>query len=141
MNNIEKLYENIKGRDDENIREILKNIIIIDGAIVQDGNLKYKKETLVKIEQKYKKELEDLSYHKLKKIVEDKTDEFVESDIKAINTELGNLKNMLIRILGTKMYTNNKIEEIKNKIKKENDTERISELYLELDEVLVEHIK
>ena len=140
MKNIDTLYEKIKNKKDEMIKDTLKDIIIIDGAIVQDTNLEYKKNICVTLEEKYKNELEELMYHKVKDIVDTKTDKYVESSIKTINTKLGNLKNMLIRIIGTKMYTSNKIVEIEQKLKKENNPKQIYEMYLELDDILVTHI-
>lgn len=140
MKNIDTLYEKIKKKEDEKIKNILKDIIVIDGAIVQETNLEYKKNICITLEEKYKKELENLMYHKVKDIVDTKTDMYVDSEIKTINTKLGNLKNMLIRIIGTKMYTNNKVIEIEEKLKKQNNPKQIYELYLELDDILISHI-
>lgn len=140
MKNIDTLYEKIKKKEDEKIKNILKDIIVIDGAIVQETNLEYKKNICITLEEKYKKELENLMYHKVKDIVDTKTDVYVDSEIKTINTKLGNLKNMLIRIIGTKMYTNNKVIEIEEKLKKQNNPKQIYELYLELDDILISHI-
>ena len=80
-------------------------------------------------------------YHKVKDIVDEKTDMYVESQIKTINTQLGNLKNMLIRVVGTKMYTNDKVDEIKRELKKQNNPKQIYELYLDLDDILVKHVR
>lgn len=140
MKNIDTLYEKIKKKEDEKIKNILKDIIVIDGAIVQETNLEYKKNICITLEEKYKKELENLMYHKVKDIVDTKTDMYVDSEIKTINTKLGNLKNMLIRMIGTKMYTNNKVIEIEEKLKKQNNPKQIYELYLELDDILISHI-
>lgn len=141
MRNIDTLYEKIKDKKDGDINNILKDIIVIDGAIVQETNLEYKKNICITLEEKYKKDLEELMYHKVKDIVDEKTDMYVDSQIKTINTQLGNLKNMLIRVVGTKMYTNNKVDEIKQKLKKQNNPKQIYELYLDLDDILVKHLR
>ena len=141
MRNIDTLYEKIKDKKDGSINNILKDIIVIDGAIVQETNLEYKKNIYITLEEKYKKDLEELMYHKVKDIVDEKTDMYVESQIKTINTQLGNLKNMLIRVVGTKMYTNNKVDEIKRELKKQNNPKQIYELYLDLDDILVKHVR
>ena len=141
MRNIDTLYEKIKDKKDGSINNILKDIIVIDGAIVQETNLEYKKNIYITLEEKYKKDLEELMYHKVKDIVDEKTDMYVDSQIKTINTQLGNLKNMLIRVVGTKMYTNNKVDEIKRELKKQNNPKQIYELYLYLDDILVKHLR
>jgi len=141
MRNIDTLYEKIKDKKDGSINNILKDIIVIDGAIVQETNLEYKKNIYITLEEKYKKDLEELMYHKVKDIVDEKTDMYVESQIKTINTQLGNLKNMLIRVVGTEMYTNNKVDEIKRELKKQNNPKQIYELYLDLDDILVKHVR
>lgn len=141
MRNIDTLYEKIKDKKDGSINNILKDIIVIDGAIVQETNLEYKKNIYITLEEKYKKDLEELMYHKVKDIVDEKTDMYVESQIKTINTQLGNLKNMLIRVVGTKIYTNNKVDEIKRELKKQNNPKQIYELYLDLDDILVKHVR
>ena len=141
MRNIDTLYEKIKDKKDGSINNILKDIIVIDGAIVQETNLEYKKNIFITLEEKYKKDLEELMYHKVKDIVDEKTDMYVDSQIKTINTQLGNLKNMLIRVASTKMYTNNKVDEIKQKLKKQNNPKQIYELYLYLDDILVKHLR
>lgn len=141
MRNIDTLYEKIKDKKDGSINNILKDIIVIDGAIVQETNLEYKKNICITLEEKYKKDLEELMYHKVKDIVDEKTDMYVDSQIKTINTQLGNLKNMLIRVVGTKMYTNNKVDEIKRELKKQNNPKQIYELYLDLDDILVKHVR
>lgn len=141
MRNIDTLYEKIKDKKDGSINNILKDIIVIDGAIVQETNLEYKKNIYITLEEKYKKDLEELMYHKVKDIVDEKTDMYVESQIKTINTQLGNLKNMLIRVVGTKMYTNDKVDEIKRELKKQNNPKQIYELYLDLDDILVKHVR
>lgn len=141
MRNIDTLYEKIKDKKDGSINNILKDIIVIDGAIVQETNLEYKKNIYITLEEKYKKDLEELMYHKVKDIVDEKTDMYVDSQIKTINTQLGNLKNMLIRVVGTEMYTNNKVDEIKRELKKQNNPKQIYELYLDLDDILVKHVR
>ena len=133
MRNIDTLYEKIKDKKDGSINNILKDIIVI--------NLEYKKNIYITLEEKYKKDLEELMYHKVKDIVDEKTDMYVDSQIKTINTQLGNLKNMLIRVVGTKMYTNNKVDEIKRELKKQNNPKQIYELYLYLDDILVKHLR
>lgn len=42
MRNIDTLYEKIKDKKDGGINNILKDIIVIDAAIVQETNLEYK---------------------------------------------------------------------------------------------------
>ena len=48
---------------------------------------------------------------------------------------------MLIRVVGTKIYTNNKVDEIKRELKKQNNPKQIYELYLDLDDILVKHVR
>lgn len=138
MDNIEKLYEVIKKKDDVEIKDVIKDIIIIDGAIVEESSYEYKNDVYEKILKEYQKELHELTYHKIKSIVDFKVDEFIDSDIKSINTKLGNLKNMLIRIAGIKLYTDKKIECL---LKELNNSEEVEKIFLEIDSILVEHIK
>ena len=41
MEKLEELFEKIKNEKDERVNDILKNIIIINGAIVQEDNTEY----------------------------------------------------------------------------------------------------
>lgn len=141
MDKVDNLYNKLQEFDNKKINEILKDIIVIDGAIVQDSNLEYKKDIYLTINEKYKNELRKLKYEKVISIVDEKVDEYVESNIKEINTILGTLKTMLIRLAGINLYSEDKINEILSKIEKEDKKEQIYKLYEKLDNEITNNIK
>ena len=141
MDKVDNLYNKLQEFDNKKINGILKDIIVIDGAIVQDSNLEYKKDIYLTINEKYKNELRKLKYDKIISIVDEKVDEYVESNIKEINTILGTLKTMLIRLAGINLYSEDKINEILSKIEKEDKKEQIYKLYEKLDNEITNNIK
>lgn len=141
MDKVDNLYNKLQEFDNKKINGILKDIIVIDGAIVQDSNLEYKKDIYLTINEKYKNELRKLKYEKVISIVDEKVDEYVESNIKEINTILGTLKTMLIRLAGINLYSEDKINEILSKIEKEDKKEQIYKLYEKLDNEITNNIK
>ena len=141
MDKVDNLYNKLQEIDNKKINGILKDIIVIDGAIVQDSNLEYKKDIYLTINEKYKNELRKLKYEKVISIVDEKVDEYVESNIKEINTILGTLKTMLIRLAGINLYSEDKINEILSKIEKEDKKEQIYKLYEKLDNEITNNIK
>ena len=141
MDKVDNLYNKLQEFDNKKINGILKDIIVIDGAIVQDSNLEYKKDIYLTINEKYKNELRKLKYDKIISIVDEKVDEYVKSNIKEINTILGTLKTMLIRLAGINLYSGDKINEILSKIEKEDKKEQIYKLYEKLDNEIANNIK
>lgn len=140
MEKIEEVFEKIKASKDSDVNEILKDIIIIDGAILQNDKLEYKKNTYIALEEKYKEELNKLYYDKLCTIVDVKTKEFVDSMNKEINTKLGNLKIALIRIAGIKLYKDEHIDNLLEKMKNEISTKKLYKLYENIDLELLKHL-
>ena len=134
MEKVEILFEKIKNLKDEKVNDILKDILIIDGAIVQEENTEYKKNTNMIMEEKYKDELDKINYSIVKNIVDVK---YVESKEKDINTTLGNLKVALIRIAGIRLFNNEKISELLHKIKNEIDPKMVYKLYSEIDDEII----
>ena len=57
MEKSEEVLEKIKEIKDTKINEIVKDIILIDGAIVED-DVNYKEKNIFLLEKKYKDELE-----------------------------------------------------------------------------------
>ncbi len=141
MDKVDNLYNKLQEFDNKKVNGILKDIIVIDGAIVQDSNLEYKRDIYLTINEKYKNELRKLKYDKIISIVDEKVDEYVESNIKEINTILGTLKTMLIRLAGINLYSEDKINEILSKIEKEDKKEQIYKLYEKLDNEITNNIK
>lgn len=140
MEKLEELFEKIKNEKDERVNDILKNIIIINGAIVQEDNTEYKRNIYITLQEKYKEKLEDIKFEKVKDIVDVKVDKYIESRNKEINTELGNLKVALIRIAGIELYRNEKIDKLLNSIKNEIDAKQVYKLYEKIDEELIKHL-
>lgn len=141
MDKVDNLYNKLQEFDNKKINGILKDIIVIDGAIVQELNLEYKRDIYLTINEKYKNELRKLKYEKVISIVDEKVDEYVKSNIKEINTILGTLKTMLIRLAGINLYSGDKINEILSKIEKEDKKEQIYKLYEKLDNEITNNIK
>lgn len=140
MEKVEILFEKIKNLKDEKVNEILKDIVIIDGAIVQEGNTEYKKNTNMIMEEKYKDELDNINYSIVKNIVDIKLNKYVESKEKDINTILGNLKVALIRIAGIRVFNNEKISDLLHKIKNEIDPKMVYKIYSEIDDEIINNI-
>ena len=141
MEKVEILFEKIKDLKDEKVNEILKDIVIIDGAIVQEGNTEYKKNTNMIMEEKYKDELDNINYSIVKNIVDVKLNKYVESKEKDINTILGNLKVALIRIAGIRVFNNEKISDLLHKIKNEIDPKMVYKIYSEIDDEIINNIQ
>ena len=96
MEKTEEILEKIRDIKDSKVNEIVKDIILIDGAIVED-DINYKEKNIFLLEKKYKEKLDLLSYGKVKEDVKDKIDENVDSKRKYYNTKLGTIKVFLIR--------------------------------------------
>lgn len=128
-NSIDELYREIK--ENENINnDMLKDIVLIDGAIVENKDNDYKKKIFDSLEEKYREILDARLYYKIKDVVDSKTSE--NNREKEINTLLGNLKIWIIRIAALDYYKDNTIEEVFEKIKDEKDIEKI---YKALDNI------
>lgn len=72
-------------------KEILADIKIIDGAIIEDKDLIYKKEILSQMESKYRDIIKSKKYVKM----EEKVDKYIEDEAKDINTKLGAIRSIL----------------------------------------------
>lgn len=140
MEQTEELLEKIKANNSQLNRDILKDIIAIDGAIVEEDSLNYKEKIYKSIEDKYSKELEQMKYNLYQEELNEKIDEYVESNKKDINTNMGLLKLFLIRIAAIKDISNNKTKEILNSISNSNKFDEIKQLYENLDEQLLKNL-
>lgn len=139
MEKTEEILEKIKNLKDSRVNEIVKDIVLIDGAIVED-DVNYKEKNVFLLEKKYKEKLDLLSYGKVKEDVKDKIAQNVESKIKYYNTKLGTIKVFLIRIAGIEVVGENYINEEINKLKKEQSKDNIYKLLEMIDDILVKHI-
>lgn len=140
MEQTEELLEKIKANNSQLNRDILKDIIAIDGAIVEEDSLNYKEKIYKSIEDRYSKELEQMKYHLYQEELNEKIDEYVENNKKDINTNMGLLKLFLIRIAAIKDISNNKTKEILNSISNSNKFDEIKQLYENLDEQLLKNL-
>ncbi len=134
-NSIDELYKKIKENDSIN-NEMLKDLVLIDGAIVEDKDSKYKKKVFDTIEEKYKESLDARLYYKIKDVVDSKSSK--DNSEKEINTLLGNLKVWIIRIAALDSFKNKTIDDMFEKIKNEKDIEKI---YKTLDNIDTELLK
>lgn len=139
MEKTEEILEKIKNLKDSRVNEIVKDIVLIDGAIVED-DVNYKEKNVFLLEKKYKEKLDLLSYGKVKEDVKDKIAQNVESKRKYYNTKLGTIKVFLIRIAGIEVVGENYINEEINKLKKEQSKDNIYKLLEMIDDILVKHI-
>ncbi len=138
MEKSEEVLEKIKEIKDTKINEIVKDIILIDGAIVED-DVNYKEKNIFLLEKKYKDELDKLFYNIVKKDVKEKVDENVESRKKYYNTKLGTIKVFLIRIAGIKVLGQKDILS-DFYFKDKEDKDKVYKILEKLDEFLAENI-
>lgn len=138
MEKSEEVLEKIKEIKDTKINEIVKDIILIDGAIVED-DVNYKEKNIFLLEKKYKDELDKLFYNIVKEDVEEKVEENVESKNKYYNTKLGTIKVFLIRIAGLETLGENNIFGMID-LSKQYDKEKIYKILEKLDVFLAENI-
>ena len=138
MEKSEEGLEKIKEIKDTKINEIVKDIILIDGAIVED-DVNYKEKNIFLLEKKYKDELDKLFYNIVKKDVKEKVDENVESRKKYYNTKLGTIKVFLIRIAGIKVLGQKDILS-DFYFKDKEDKDKVYKILEKLDEFLAENI-
>lgn len=140
MEQTEEIYKRIKEIDSKDIRDILKDIILIDGAIVEENILDYKQKKYNDLESKYYTKLHRLKYYSFQERVDDKIDKYVESTAKEINTNLGVLKLFLIRIAALELVKNDEINNILDSIYREENHKRVKDLYEQLDRILLRNI-
>ena len=138
MEKSEEVLEKIKEIKDTKINEIVKDIILIDGAIVED-DVNYKEKNIFLLEKKYKDELDKLFYNIVKKDVKEKVDENVESRKKYYNTKLGTIKVFLIRIAGIKVLGQKDILS-DFYFKDREDKDKVYKIVEKLDKFLAENI-
>ena len=140
MEQTEEIYKRIKEIDSKDIRDILKDIILIDGAIVEENILDYKQKKYNDLESKYYTKLHRLKYYSFQERADDKIDKYVESTAKEINTNLGVLKLFLIRIAALELVKNDEINNILDSIYREENHKRVKDLYEQLDIILLRNI-
>lgn len=140
MEQTEEIYKKIKENDSKEIRDVLKDIVLIDGAIVEEKDLEYKKKTYSNLESKYYTKLYKLKYYSFQERVDDKLDKYIDSSLKEANTNLGVLKLFLIRIAALELVRNDELKEILDKIYKEENHKRVKDYYEQLDRILLRSI-
>lgn len=133
MEQTEEILKKIKAINSDEVKDILKDIVIIDGAIVQEDNLKYKEKVYQEIKNKYNKKLMELKFEIFKEYLNEKLDNYVDSTKKDINSQIGLLKLFLIRIAALEIVNSQKINEIIKLLNKEVKYRKIKELYDNLD--------
>ena len=138
MEKSEEILEKIRENKDSKISEIIKDIILIDGAIV-DNDTNYKEKNIFLLEKKYKEKLDKLFYNIVKEDVEEKVEENAESKNKYYNTKLGTIKVFLIRIAGLETLGENNIFGMID-LSKQYDKEKIYKILEKLDVFLAENI-
>lgn len=142
MEKSEEILEKIRENKDSKISEIIKDIILIDGAIV-DNDTNYKEKNIFLLEKKYKEKLDKLFYNivkeDVKEKVKEKVEENVESKNKYYNTKLGTIKVFLIRIAGLETLGENNIFGMID-LSKQYDKEKIYKILEKLDVFLAENI-
>ena len=138
MEKSEEVLEKIKEIKDTKINEIVKDIILIDGAIVED-DVNYKEKNIFLLEKKYKDELDKLFYNIVKEDVKEKVEENVESRKKYYNTKLGTIKVFLIRIAGIKVLGQKDILS-DFYFKDREDKDKVYKILEKLDKFLAENI-
>lgn len=138
MEKSEEILEKIRENKDLKISEIIKDIILIDGAIV-DNDTNYKEKNIFLLEKKYKEKLDKLFYNIVKEDVKEKVEENVESKNKYYNTKLGTIKVFLIRIAGLETLGENNIFGMID-LSKQYDKEKIYKILEKLDVFLAENI-
>ncbi len=140
MEQTEEIYKKIKENDSKEIRDVLKDIVLIDGAIVEEKDLEYKKKTYSNLESKYYTKLYKLKYYSFQERVDDKLDKYIDSSLKEANTNLGVLKLFLIRIAALELVRNDELKEVLDKIYKEENHKRVKDYYEQLDRILLRSI-
>ena len=140
MEQTEEIYKKIKENDSKEIRDVLKDIVLIDGAIVEEKDLEYKKKTYSNLESKYYTKLYKLKYYSFQERVDDKLDKYIDSGLKEANTNLGVLKLFLIRIAALELVRNDELKEVLDKIYKEENHKRVKDYYEQLDRILLRSI-
>lgn len=140
MEQTEELLEKIKANNSQINKEVLKDIIAIDGAIVQEESLNYKEKIYKNMENKYSVKLDEMKYYIFQEKLDKKLDEYVESNKKDINTNLGLLKLFLIRIAAIEDVNGKEIEEIVKTISNEENYLKIKDLYENLDKQLLKSL-
>ena len=138
MEKSEEILEKIRENKDSKISEIIKDIILIDGAI-EDNDTNYKEKNIFLLEKKYKEKLDKLFYNIVKEDVKEKVEENVESKNKYYNTKLGTIKVFLIRIAGLETLGENNIFGMID-LSKQYDKEKIYKILEKLDVFLAENI-
>lgn len=133
MEQTEEILKKIKAINSDEVKDILKDIVIIDGAIVQEDNLKYKEKVYQEIKNKYYKKLIELKFEIFKECLNEKLDNYVDSNKKDINSQIGLLKLFLIRIAALEIVKTQKTNEIIKLLNKEVKYRKIKELYDNLD--------
>ena len=133
MEQTEEILKKIKAINSDEVKDILKDIVIIDGAIVQEDNLKYKEKVYQEIKNKYYKKLIELKFEIFKEYLNEKLDNYVDSNKKDINSQIGLLKLFLIRIAALEIVKTQKINEIIKLLNNEVKYRKIKELYDNLD--------
>ncbi len=140
MEQSEEIYKKIKEYDLEENNEMIKNIISIDGAIVQESSLGFKQKLYTDLENKYYNDLSKLKYYTFVEKLNEKNYDFVDSEAKRINALLGILKLFFIRIAAFNIVKDKEIIELKEKISKEENYEKLSDLYENIDNRLIKLI-
>lgn len=138
MEKSEEILEKIRENKDSKISEIIKDIILIDGAIV-DNDTNYKEKNIFLLEKKYKEKLDKLFYNIVKEDVKEKVEENVESKNKYYNTKLGTIKVFLIRIAGLEVLGEDNIFG-QIDVNKQYDKDKIYKILEKLDVFLAENI-
>ena len=138
MEKSEEVLEKIRENKDSKISEIIKDIVLIDGAIV-DNDTNYKEKNIFLLEKKYKEKLDKLFYNIVKEDVEEKVEENVESKNKYYNTKLGTIKVFLIRIAGLEVLGEDNIFG-QIDVNKQYDKDKIYKILEKLDVFLAENI-
>ena len=133
MEQTEEILKKIKAINSDEVKDILKDIVIIDGAIVQEDNLKYKEKVYQEIKNKYYKKLIELKFEIFKEYLNEKLDNYVDSNKKDINSQIGLLKLFLIRIAALEIVKTQKTNEIIKLLNNEVKYRKIKELYDNLD--------
>ncbi|MGN1012244.1 MAG: hypothetical protein ACI4ON_00215 [Clostridia bacterium] len=137
MEQTEEILKKIKAINSDEVKDILKDIVIIDGAIVQEDNLKYKEKVYQEIKNKYYKKLMKLKFEIFKEYLNEKLDNYVDSTKKDINSQIGLLKLFLIRIAALEIVNTQKINEIIKLLNNEVKYRKIKELYDNLDDEIL----
>lgn len=140
MEQTEEILKKIKAINSDEVKDILKDIVIIDGAIVQEDNLKYKEKVYQEIKNKYYKKLTELKFEIFKECLNEKLDNYVDSNKKDINSQIGLLKLFLIRIAALEIVNSQKINEIIKLLNNEVKYRKIKELYDNLDDEILKNL-